>query len=587
MEVICILAGSRRNELIAEKSKESSLSPATELQNDVKSSKIKIGEVSPVQEDDVSDILETPPQQQQRKAKSTMIKMALLAPLCLINLIVFGAFSVLSPFFSKEAQRRGATGSVVGFIFGSYPLVIVLSSPIFGRLVAKCGPRRVLVAGIIVGSSSLSLFGLGGLTSDAVTFVLVSLSLRIVSAIAAAALLTAKFAIAMEEYSGEELSTVAGIMESFTGAGTAIGPAIGGFLRPIGGYKLPFIAMGCLMLCTLPLFLLTFHLIGTKNQEKKKLSEEESVSTWQLLKIPEVFIVEKKKLSEEESVSTWQLLKIPEVFIVAMCYSTAGTTYSFFDPVLGPHLQSAVGMSVTDVGVVFSFYATVYCVLTPFFGWILKKTVSKHHNYLLSLVHKLQEVGHICDRSGKKISLPFYPKKKASFLEVYVEISFETHCYRFMITCGLIATGISYLLLGPVPFMASIVPANETWFVYLIMGANGVFQGVFWVTMLPILKRTSTLRGIPDNLATNGILSALVVTMTNIGVTIGPTLAGIMDEKLGFSWAATIEGLICIFQAFLYFLVILFEKVSRRYEASPEADEEDEEKKALLELDSD
>ena len=37
-------------------------------------------------------------------------------------------------------------------------------------------------------------------------------------------------------------------------------------------------------------------------------------------------------------------------------------------------------MSVTDVGVVFSFYATVYCVLTPFFGWILKKTVSKHHN---------------------------------------------------------------------------------------------------------------------------------------------------------------------------------------------------------------
>ena len=23
-----------------------------------------------------------------------------------------------------------------------------------------------------------------------------------------------------------------------------------------------------------------------------------------------------------------------------MCYATAGTTYSFFDPVLGPHLQS-------------------------------------------------------------------------------------------------------------------------------------------------------------------------------------------------------------------------------------------------------
>ena len=41
----------------------------------------------------------------------------------------------------------------------------------------------------------------------------------------------------------------------------------------IGGYKLPFIAMGCLMLCTLPLFLLTFHLLGTKNQGLKKCVE--------------------------------------------------------------------------------------------------------------------------------------------------------------------------------------------------------------------------------------------------------------------------------------------------------------------------
>ena len=82
----------------------------------MKSSKIKIGEVSPEQGDDVSDILETPPQQQQRKAKSTMVKMALLAPLCLINLIVFGAFSVLSPFFSKEVYKRACKFYVPRFV---------------------------------------------------------------------------------------------------------------------------------------------------------------------------------------------------------------------------------------------------------------------------------------------------------------------------------------------------------------------------------------------------------------------------------------------------------------------------------------
>ena len=40
--------------------------------------------------------------------------------------------------------------------------------------------------------------------------------------------------------------------------------------------------------------------------------------------------VEKKKISEEESVSTWQLLKIPEVFVVGMFHA-----FMNFGPVCG------------------------------------------------------------------------------------------------------------------------------------------------------------------------------------------------------------------------------------------------------------
>ena len=34
--------------------------------------------------------------------------------------------------------------------------------------------------------------------------------------------------------------------------------------------------------------------------------------------------------------------------LAALCYSTAGTTYSFFDPVLGPHLQSVRSFNNND-----------------------------------------------------------------------------------------------------------------------------------------------------------------------------------------------------------------------------------------------
>lgn len=42
------------------------------------------------------------PSQIQHRTKSTVVKIALLTTLCLENLVVFGAISVLAPFFSTE-----------------------------------------------------------------------------------------------------------------------------------------------------------------------------------------------------------------------------------------------------------------------------------------------------------------------------------------------------------------------------------------------------------------------------------------------------------------------------------------------------
>ena len=47
-------------------------------------------------------LLHQTPSQIQHKTKSTVVKIALLATLCVENLVVFGAFSVLAPFFSTE-----------------------------------------------------------------------------------------------------------------------------------------------------------------------------------------------------------------------------------------------------------------------------------------------------------------------------------------------------------------------------------------------------------------------------------------------------------------------------------------------------
>ena len=56
--------------------------------------------------------------------------------LSLINFTTQISFAVIAPFFSVEAERKGATSTEIGFIFGAFQLVIFITSPIYGRYVS-------------------------------------------------------------------------------------------------------------------------------------------------------------------------------------------------------------------------------------------------------------------------------------------------------------------------------------------------------------------------------------------------------------------------------------------------------------------
>ncbi|KAJ7356271.1 hypothetical protein OS493_026028 [Desmophyllum pertusum] len=262
-----------------------------------------------------SDVQKTNSSHEETSTFWTLHKICLIAQLCLINFVMFGAVSIISPFLPTEALDRDVSNTMVGIIFGSYPFTVFIFSPIFGRLISNCGQFRVLICGLIAESIALFLFGLCELLSDASAFSTLCLVLRITSAIGGAALETATFSIALEEFP-DDLAVVTGVMETFTGVGFAMGPALGGLLYAAGGFKLPFIVMGCLMIAVTPIFFLTL----AKNQ--------------------------------------------------------AGSSFGFLDPILGPHLQLVFGMTVTAVGLVFFIQSGAYAVLTPIIGWFTDKTVS-------------------------------------------------------------------------------------------------------------------------------------------------------------------------------------------------------------------
>ena len=62
-----------------------------------------------------------------------------------------------------------------------------------------------------------------------------------------ACFVTSSFAISAKSFPGR-IATIVGIMETFAGLGYTAGPLIGAVLYEWGGFKLPFFALGSLLI---------------------------------------------------------------------------------------------------------------------------------------------------------------------------------------------------------------------------------------------------------------------------------------------------------------------------------------------------
>lgn len=73
----------------------------------------------------------------EKEQKFTRKQWILLVFFGLINLISSTTVSIQAPFYPEEAERKGATATEYGLVFGIFELVIFLTAPIFGQFVMK------------------------------------------------------------------------------------------------------------------------------------------------------------------------------------------------------------------------------------------------------------------------------------------------------------------------------------------------------------------------------------------------------------------------------------------------------------------
>lgn len=286
------------------------------------------------------------------------------------NFAACTCFSLLAPFFPQEAAKKGASQTIIGMIFSCFELWIFISAPFYGNYLTRIGSKFLFASGLFVCGGCSILFGVLDHSPAGTSFIVLCFLVRSVEALGAAAFTTASFAIIANDFP-DHVSTIFGILETFSGLGLMVGPPIGGALYQVGGYGLPFWSMGSLLIGCASFTAIFMH------------AGPDSV--------------------KRDRGSVLTLLTSPLVVVALLTVVSGSFCLGFLDPTLSDFLGQ-FHLDTVYIGLVFIVGPFVYAVTAPLWGllsdWGLSFPIVTLSNVLASFSFLL---------IGPSPLLPFLP----------------------------------------------------------------------------------------------------------------------------------------------------------------------------------
>ncbi|XP_034846570.1 MFS-type transporter SLC18B1 isoform X4 [Mirounga leonina] len=226
--------------------------------------------------------------------------------------------------------------------------------------------------------------------------------------------------------------------------------------------------------------------------------------------------------------SFWKLITLPKVALIAFVINSLSSCFGFLDPTLSLFVLEKFNLPTGYVGLVFLGLALSYAISSPLFGLLSDK-------------------------------IP--------------------HLRKWFLVWGNIITAGCYMLLGPIPVLHI---KSQLWLLVLILVLNGISAGMSIIPTIPEILSCAYENGFEEGLSTLGLVSGLFSAMWSVGAFIGPTLGGFLYEKIGFEWAAAVQGLWALTSGLTMGLFYLWEHSRRRRSKLQNILGTEEERTALL-----
>ncbi|KAL1491150.1 hypothetical protein ABEB36_011790 [Hypothenemus hampei] len=181
---------------------------------------------------------------------------------------------------------------------------------------------------------------------------------------------------------------------------------------------------------------------------------------------------------KERGPSVFKILKIPGVLLASASIIVTSTSISFLQATLEPHLR-IFQLAPVLLGLMFVINGGVYAVTTPLWGWL-----------------------------SDNLAAP-----------------------KLVTLIGTILVAFGFCLIGPVPFIP--LP-TILWMSIAGLVLHGLGMGAQLVASFGDALKTAVAYGFPNDLETYALVSGLWTSTFALGAFIGPSIAGILYDTIGF-----------------------------------------------------
>lgn len=366
-----------------------------------------------------------------------------------VNLFTGCVLAVMIPFFPLEAAIRGVSSTVVGAVFSCFALTQLLAYPFMGRIIPVFGATRVMNWGLALTGTSTIAFGALNLIPNTQVFISACFLMRIIEAVGASALSTAVYTIVANTFD-TSTGLAIGLLETMTGVGISLGPALGGVLYNAGGYGTPFYVLGSI--------LITMAIINLTILPSIDHPGTDDANYWQRVGL---------------------YMKSPQIVTCSVVIITVAVTFTTLDPTIEKYVFSSMGITPAQLGMYFLVASGLYTATGVIWG----------------------------------------------------KISDAVENTYTMLTLCLIGLTAGLLLLPPSPLLG----LKPVWWLFGVgLTMREIFEGGVYVPLFGKIHSLCLKQGMEDNVATQSFVSSMFFTFFSFGSVVGPTLGGVVTDRIGF-----------------------------------------------------